>query len=543
MKFNKFYIALAIGFSLVSCKDFLEETPTGSLTSESELTSFPAGLALATGPYRSLPNWLDGADEWGGNLPSSLEFATGKAYSSYQGPKLWKYESDAVSGDMDYFNNQWNNWYRGVRDCNLAISKIPNVRDLTADDKSRFLGEVRALRAWYYFNLVRYFGDVVLNVGVLEDVAQAQQPRSSLKTVYDQVIIPDLEYAVNESALADARSTDGRITKYVARTILADVYLTCAGYPYQEIAASNDTTKRWAADGLWTATAYPVNSPSAKTFLQKAKQQLDVLYGKYALGTYDDLHNPDMNNKGEAIFQAQFLKGVRSNSFIFFPLPIGSRASVNNDEYGTFVPSQGYFDSYNPADKRIQDRQMFYFSDTKAPRHDPNEGPTPKFPLPHLYKYYDRQAIKFDRESSLNFTFYRYADVLLMLTEVNWTLRQLGEAVNDQDIIKGINEVRTRALLPTYQASNVNLFTIMSERAYELVFENKMLWDQRRTRTALVDGSGQFLRLEPLIGHQPKAFNYAFTAKHLLSPVSSREIDNNRNVLQNFGYTPKQVGQ
>lgn len=536
-------MALALGLTLVSCKKFLEETPTGSLTSESELSSFPAGLALTTGPYRSLANWLDGADEWGGNLAASLEFATGKAYSSYQGPKLWKYESDAISGDMDYFNNQWNNWYRGVRDCNLAIQKIPGVSALTADDKSKFLGELRALRAWYYFCLVRYYGDVVMNTSVLEDVSQAQQPRTSLKTIYDKVIIPDLEFAVNESKLINAKSTDGRITKFVARTILADVYLTCAGYPYQEVAASTDITKKWCADGLWTASAYPVNSPSAKTFLKKAQEQLNVLYGQYSLGTYDDLHNPAMNNKGEAIFQAQFLKGVRSNSFIFFPLPIGSRASTNQDEYGTFVPSQLYFDSYNPADKRIQDRQMFYFSDTKAKKHDPNEGPTSKFPLPHLYKYYDYQAIKFDRESSLNFSFYRYADVLLMLTETNWTLRQLGEAVSDNDIVKGINEVRTRALLPTYQSSGINLLTIMSERAYELVFESKMLWDMRRTRRALVDGSGQFTAIQPLIGHQPKSFNFVFSAKHLLSPVSSREIDNNRQALQNFGYTPKQVGQ
>ena len=83
----------------------------------------------------------------------------------------------------------------------------------------------------------------------------------------------------------------------------------------------------------------------------------------------------------------------------------------------------------------------------------------------------------------------------------------------------------------------------MAERAYELLFENKMIWDMRRTRMALKDGVGSFAAIEPLVGHQPKNFNYQFSAKHLLSPVSSTEIDNNKLCLQNFGWAPKQVGQ
>ena len=176
----------------------------------------------------------------------------------------------------------------------------------------------------------------------------------------------------------------------------------------------------------------------------------------------------------------------------------------------------------------LQDRQFFFYSDTKAPKFDPNEGPAAKFPVAFLYKFYDKVAIKTNGTSSLNWTFYRYADVLLMLTEVNWALNQLGTAVAEADIIKGINAVRTRALLPTYTGADITLKNIMAERAYELIFENKMLWDMRRTRKALKDGSGQFISIENLVGHQPTTFNYQFSAKHLLSPVSSTEIDNNK---------------
>jgi hypothetical protein len=164
-------------------------------------------------------------------------------------------------------------------------------------------------------------------------------------------------------------------------------------------------------------------------------------------------------------------------------------------------------------------------------------------PFPFLYKYYDYDAVKNTGQSGLNFPMYRYAEVLLDLTEVNWTLRQLGVSVSDNDIIKGINEVRTGALLPTYVAADIDLLKIMSERAYELIFESKMLWDMRRTRKALIDGSGQFQGLQNFVGHQPTSFIVPFSVKHLLAPVSSTEIDNNRLCLQNFGWSPKQKGQ
>ncbi|HBK42080.1 MAG TPA: hypothetical protein DDZ57_10985, partial [Porphyromonadaceae bacterium] len=104
-------------------------------------------------------------------------------------------------------------------------------------------------------------------------------------------------------------------------------------------------------------------------------------------------------------------------------------------------------------------------------------------------------------------------------------------------------EVRTRAGLPSFSAEGLTLLDIMSERAYELVFENKMLWDQRRTRKALVDGSGQFTSIENFVGHQPVNFNFEFSNKHLLSPVSGTELDNNRKCTQNFEWLPLQKGE
>lgn len=538
----KYILTLVLGLAIMlgSCQKFLEETPTGSLTDQSQITSAAGGLALATGAYRSIANWTSAAQWWGGNLANALEYATGKAYSQYQAADLYKYETGVESGDSEYFIAPWNNAYRGVRDCNLAIQMIPDVTGFTAAEKAKYLGEVRALRAWYYFCLVRNYGDVIANTSVLTDLADAARPRVSLKTIYDNIIIPDLLYAVNDAGLPDAKSTDGRVTLHVARMILADVYMNMAGYPYQEVNSTNDTTK--CLTGAWTMVGYPVNNASATAFLQSAKTQLDFLYNAYPLGDYGDLRDPTLNNKNGAIWSVQYMAGTANNGVIQTNLPLASQISMN-DENGTGIPSLAYHDSYAAADKRIGERVYFFTSDNISKKYDPNEGPASKFPLPFLYKYYDTKAIKEGGGSGLNFPLYRYADVLLMLTEVNWSLRRNGASVTDNDIVKGITEVRTRAGLSTPLAGDLTLLDIMSERAYELIFESKMLYDMRRTRLALKDGSGSFTVLEPFVGHQPTSFNYEFTTKDLLSPVSSTELDNNRNCLQNYGWSPKQIGQ
>ncbi len=537
MKYIKIFFVLGISIILGSCEDFLKEQPTGSLTTESDISSYDAGVALATGAYRSLPGWTSGTSEWGGNQAGAREYATGKAYSQYMGARLWKFEQDDESGEEDYFTGPWNNWYTGVRDCNLAIEMIPTIDGLSPTDQSKLLGEVRTLRAFYYFCLVRQYGDVVYNVKTLEDASKAEQPRRTLKAIYDEIIVPDLEFAVNESELPDGRSTTGRVTKDVSRAVLADVYLTMAGYPYQEV--NTDTTKAWCKEGLWSMTEYPVNTPSAKELLQKSRTQLNALYGNYEMYPMEDINNPEMNNSGGAIFQIQYMAGV-TDFPVYYWLPMTSYVSNFTIETGTNVPSMAYYNSFNPADKRLQDRMYFFYDDTKAKKYDVNESPADKFPMPFLYKFYDYEAVKETGRSGLNWNLYRYADILLMLTEVNWTLRQLGESVSDNDIVKGINQVRIRAELAEFSASDLTLKDIMSERAYELIFENKMLWDMRRTRKALVDGEGQFQELENFVGHQPTSFDHEFGVKHLLSPVSATEIKNNRECLQNHGWQPVQ---
>ena len=516
--------------ALGGCTDFLKEVPTGQLTTAANLTGVEFKESFTVGPYRRLQNWTSGATDWGNNIPSTIEYPTGGAYTTEPHVQFDKFMTNQVTGSLlDDYNNPWLYWYSGVQDCNLSIKQLPLIK-MSATDLNKALGEVRTLRAFYYFCIVRYWGDAVLITEPITDVWATQLPRTSLKTIYDKVIIPDLEFAV--ANLPAGRTAIGRVTQDAARAILADVYMTVAGYPYQEVASSPD--KDWCGTGAWTMQNYPV--ASGVEFLKKAQTQLNALYGGvYTLGTYDNLRDPAMNNKGEAIFQVQYSVTLGSNGLLTPSLPLLS-AIGPKEENGTFIPWVGYYKSYSNIDLRKKERQFFFTWDTKYT----NVKDTVRFDVPHIYKQYVPAAVKSTDGSGLNWTHYRYGEILLNLTEVNWALKQLGQAVPDNDIVKGINAIRARALLPPYTASQIGLKEILAERAWELIFENKMLWDQRRTRKCVVYGNGEISAIQNFIGHQPAIFNFAFTPMHLLSPMPGNEIARNGLAKQNSGYLPAQ---
>lgn len=95
------------------------------------------------------------------------------------------------------------------------------------------MGQAKLFRAMNYFHLVKFFGDVPLILEPYESLEDMFVSRTASKEVYAQ-IIQDLQDA--SAVLNDAAYTQNgfRVTKWVAETMLADVYLTLSGYPVQE---------------------------------------------------------------------------------------------------------------------------------------------------------------------------------------------------------------------------------------------------------------------------------------------------------------------
>ncbi|MFT4153325.1 RagB/SusD family nutrient uptake outer membrane protein [Parafilimonas sp.] len=488
-----------------SCKKFLEENPTNFLTPESNVSSSKVARAFADAGYQNLQGSMLGgqSSSYGGNTWNLMEFVTGKSGSDLGQTGFVTFQTLAYNATSFYFDTWWQNLYKGIGACNLAIQKIPDITasDLTDADKTNMLAEVHTLRALYYFFLVRMYGAVPNVTVVPTDINNLKLSRSPAKNIYDSIIIPDLLTA-EVSTLAWSDNT-GRVSMGAVKALLADVYLTYAG------AAINGGDTYYA---------------------ESAKRSLEVIQsGSYSLfPAYTDMIDPANKNTGEFIFQVQYAASVPStNPLTPLTIPNYSGISEYSDEYGSVYPTDEFYASFPAGDKRAQERQFFYSKyKRKAPATD-----TVYFSHHYIYKWFDSVAVTSTVKSDLNYTLYRLADVYLMYAEAS----NRAEGSPNSNAIAYVNAIRTRAnLAPIGSMSQADFEQeVWLERYYELCFENKMWFDMIRTRKVHNDVTGNW---DDFIGHTTTA-GATFAEKQLLFPVPQQEIDVNPNLLpNNTGY-------
>lgn len=120
--------------------------------------------------------------------------------------------------------------YVGIQRCNIVLNRIEPIT-LIPTLKNQFIGEAKFLRALYYFNLVRFFGDVPLTLTETQSIQENYAyGRTPVAEVY-QAIVADLIDAEAKLPLAYTGNDIGRVTQGAARTLLAKVYLTKKDYP------------------------------------------------------------------------------------------------------------------------------------------------------------------------------------------------------------------------------------------------------------------------------------------------------------------------
>lgn len=501
---KSFLLVFLVGVTF-GCKDFLDEEPTGSLTTSSTVSSPDIARAFANSAYSQITVLNNGGGGWGGNNASLLEFMTGKADGNSQ-TEAFKFYNLEYDARAFYIDNYWRQMFSGIARCNLALAKISEIQTLAESQKSNLLAEVRTMRALYYFYLVRMFGDVPKITALVESLDEVQTARSPVKEIYDQIIIPDLLEA--EKASLTWQDVSGRVSKAVIKSLLADVYLTYAGFPVQGGTA-----------------AYAESAKRSKEVIEQS--------GYTLFPEYTDMINPANRNRGEFIFQVQHAKTIRENGLTPVTLPAFMGIAQYTDEYGGLVPRREFVESYEPKDKRTREKQ-FYYTFYKGHANDYPAGDPRREKLDlggyYIYKYFDKQAIDNDARSELNFTIYRLADVMLMYAEAS----NRAEGGPNALAYKSLNAIRARAELPAVKDLNQEAFekAVWSERYYELAYESKIWFDMVRTRKVRNDITKQF---DNFVGHK-NLYGKTFTQSQLLFPIPQREIDNNRNLVQNPGF-------
>lgn len=484
---------------LISCKNYLDVAPEGSITQDQVNADPQAASGLVTGVYNQLYNThsfeyiyateilSDNADK--GSNPTDAAGTAGVL--------------DNLTGLTPGFtviNNVWSANFRLISKANIAIDAI-SASPASATTKQTLEAEAKFLRAYTYFNLVRWFGGVpIINKSTsLADQSSVEfQTRASLNDTY-KFIISDLETALKLAPIKEQTAL-GKITKGAAAGLLAKVFL------YKQ---------NWAR-------AYSLTDSIVTGKL-----------GSYSLQSdYSTIWREVSDNNSESLFEIQTGVNSACNAALFFyvmfqgPRP-GGKLGWTELGFGFNVPSQALVDEYEPGDKRKDatiitistDKKGFRLYDgVRVPSQDSVENSR------YNYKaYHSRTTEKYCggiAQIPKNLKVIRYGDILLIRAESALALGNSTTALSD------INQLRGRAGLNPL--TTITRDAIWHERRIELAMEHDRFFDLMRQNTL---SPGRALSEYAKHG---KTFT---NNKNELLPIPTVQIQlTNGKLIQNPGY-------
>lgn len=448
IKFSNAVINYACVFAVLMAapgckKDFFDKKLYGIQDQTQTIKDEPSALSLINGcyaladgtdwdagPFQRMMLECSSDDGWGGN-----------DYQDRPGELGALAFTNVLNQDNYYSQNLYTLLYQGVRNCNNAISVIPKA-PINDALKSRIVGEAKFLRAYYYFELVKIYGDCVLYTGL--PTSDQLIPRSPAKDVYAQIVLDlkDAAAALPEKGTYSSQDI-GRATKGAALGLLAKAYLFMEDYPNAE--------------------------STANLVIQSNKYHL--------LGNFGDLWKPSNPWSDESLFEigyypdTKFSTGVRATTQTW---------ATSDGGWGWFGITSNLENAYRNEGDSI--RRVY----TILKEGDPVAGENRVFPAynyqhtsgRHFRKLYvpvlDRGGLYGNQP--FNQIILRYAEILLIYAE--------AAAFNGHNIeaLSALNAVRGRVNLPVKIGLSADGLkaAIWNERRLELAGERTYRWDDIR---------------------------------------------------------------
>ena len=446
----RFSLLVALsGAGLTGCNDFLDTPPQGQIGEAAVRNDPAAAQSLVTGIYNIMwEGGMHGFDYVG--MTNIASDDADKGSSPADGANSFgTLDNLNPTPGVGNLNNVWATYFRAIARANQALALIP-LSPAEQATRNQLEGEVRFLRAYFYFNLVRFFGGVPL-IDAVPDVGEinntALQTRASREEIYT-LITSDLRFAVN-SLPNKGQTQVGKATKAAAMGMLAKVYL------YQ---------KNW----------------------QQAYNLTDSIIKNQA-GTYDLLPNYATiwreagANGPESIFEVQTGINLACNAAIeLYSVCQGPRAGGKRGwsdlGFGFGTPSESLLTEYEAADQRQAATILFInpaplgtvlWDGYRVPSRDSVENDRYNYKAYHS-RTAERNCGNNDRLPK-NLRILRLGEVLLIHAEAALALGQNADALTD------INRLRVRAGLPAQ--TTIDLATIWHERRVELAMEHDRFFD------------------------------------------------------------------
>ena len=444
------------------------------------------------------------------------------------------YPTNDVARDPDPINNfspnlaansfveeGWNADFIGIFKANTVLDQIAKNGSYigSAALSTRLTAEAKFLRAFFYFDLIRYYGKLpIVDHPVLPAEAITIR-RSSVDSVY-KLVIADLQFAIANlpatytGTFPAYSATDvGRATKYAAEATLALVYMTRSG-PTYGIEGPGLGVNEW---GLALPLLQDVISSGAFVFNPNFS-------GPTGIFSYTN-QNPSINK--EAVFDIMYLTGQSPVLGATFPWGLAPQSYFNSLPAGN-----------NPANgtlgvPSVSNNLLTNFSATDT-RKSQTLHTTPYsftgISDAHAFfrKYLDTTKIPASRfDWGINFIAIRYTDILLLKAECILHGAP-GSQVTEVDGV--VNQVRARAGQPAI--SNVTLAQLFDERRREFADEGSRWFDLQRSGNLLTIMNA-WIATEDATLHKVSPV----TANYIIYPVPQTQLDATPGLYtQNPGY-------
>ncbi|MBN1950866.1 MAG: RagB/SusD family nutrient uptake outer membrane protein [Bacteroidales bacterium] len=434
------------------------------------------------------------------------------------------------------FNNPhdecWGKYWTGIYRCNVLLQNLGDVSGWENEDnmsEERFTAEARFLRAYFYFDLVRMWGNVPLLSSVI-DVNNLNVPPSPPEDVYAQ-IAEDLVYAIETLEAVPYQSIDpseyGRVTKWAAEALLGRVFLYYTDY-YEKPDLAGIVTRAEAAayvDDVIDNSGYDLVPDFNNLWVQTldgfvGEDNIETVFPiKYTYKGYGDANLHDGNNW-------QVMIGLRNQNISTYANGWGA-CTVNPALYHAYEAGDTRRDAsilgwdelgleFDESDQREYTgynwRKFVPIWDTATDAHSTTElGGNYIIDNPD-----DKPEI-------------RFAEVLLTGAELH---------LDDNAALaqQYFDRVRNRAFAGSAPAKSVSYENILEERRLELAFEGLRYWDVIRQDMATADQILDWNESDEYFSLAPYPVNFRPETNGLFEvPISQIELSQGT-LIQNTGW-------
>lgn len=494
MKMKHIIYSLLISLLTIGCEDYLDTRPEGSIPTTGTDYTNPENIFLSvSAAYAELRSYGAHAFPYIGAFEIASDNAD-KGSTPEDNPPMAELDNLDHEADNGLLNEIWVAYYDIISSANYSIHQMPLFEEQLLNSNDRLYamqcqGEVKAIRAYAYFNLTRLFGSVPLIDTLLtaEQLASLQQATTS--QLYD-FMETDLMDAIEVLPEGYTAEWAGRIDRFTAMALKAKIHL------YQE---------------EWDSVA--------------AVTDRIIASGRYGLlEDFREVFSVEGENSMESLFELQSSTlgmTIGEVTYIDYAYVQGPRGNTpgNMQGWGFCTPSQNLIDFFTARGEVIRPATTLLYRGTVTPEGDSirnicvNPVYNGKVYTPSAYNIWNFNGYGFEH----NVRILRYSDVLLMHAEAK-VRGASWPTVSGLTSDDAVNQVRERAGLTTL--TGATLQDIWDERRAELAMEEDRFFDLVRTgQAATALASKGFV-----------------TGKHEVYPIPAPQLELNQNLVQNNGY-------